>query len=146
MARRRGLDPEPQPTTIEDDEIALEEALNSELHEKKELLPDIEEINSTLSPETAEAEAEAARLEAEGKTLPEEAQRSSGFRLGFGLMLLLAVVLLLLYIYATPISQRLPQLAGPLESYVAAVDNFRVWLDTAAQGLVEKITAFNSKP
>jgi predicted Zn finger-like uncharacterized protein len=136
MVRRRGL--EPQVTTIEDDDEALTAAPKREdPHAKKELFPDIEEINSTLSPEAAEAEAEAARLAAEGGETV-HAQRS-GFRLGFGLMLLFVVCLLLAYIYAPQLAQRAPFLSGALESYVDMVDGLRAWLDTAAQGLVEKI-------
>ncbi|SHE90870.1 MJ0042 family finger-like domain-containing protein [Litoreibacter ascidiaceicola] len=137
MARRRGLDP--QAATIEDDDQALTAApKREEAATKKELFPDIEEINSTLSPEAAEAEAEAARIAAEGGDVS-QVQKRSGFRLGFGLMLLLAVGLLILYVYAPQISQRMPALSGALDSYVASIDSLRVWLDTAAQGLVEKI-------
>ncbi len=137
MARRRGLDP--QAATIEDDDQALTAApKREEAATKKELFPDIEEINSTLSPEAAEAEAEAARIAAEGGDVT-QVQKRSGFRLGFGLMLLLAVGLLILYVYAPQISQRMPALSGALDSYVASIDSLRVWLDTAAQGLVEKI-------
>ncbi len=138
MARRRGLDP--QSSTIEDDDEALAAAPRREdPHAKKELFPDIEEINSTLSPEAAEAEAEAARIAAEGGDAI-ESQRS-GFRLGFGSMLLLAVCLLVLYAYAPQIAQRLPFLTEPLASYVEMVDGLRTWLDVTTQELVEKIGA-----
>ena len=139
MARRRGLDT--QPETIDDDDEALAAApKREESSAKRELFPDIEEINSTLSPEAAEAEAEAARLAAEGTDVG-QVQKRSGFRLGFGLMLLLTVGLLILYVYAPQIAQRSPSLSATLESYVTSVDNLRVWLDTAAEGLVEKIGA-----
>lgn len=137
MARRRGLDP--QDATIDDDDQALAAApKRDDLAAKKELFPDIEEINSTLSPEAAEAEAEAARLAAEGGDVG-QIQKRSGFRLGFGLMLLLIVGLLVVYVYAPQLAQRMPSMASTVESYVALVDSMRVWLDTAAQGLVEKI-------
>lgn len=139
MARRRGLDT--QAETIDDDDEALAAApRRDEASTKRELFPDIEEINSTLSPEAAEAEAEAARLAAEGTDVG-QVQKRSGFRLGFGLMLLLTVGLLILYVYAPQIAQRAPSLSATLESYVISVDNLRVWLDTAAEGLVEKIGA-----
>ena len=139
MARRRGLDT--QAETIDDNDEALAAApRRDEASTKRELVPDIEEINSTLSPEAAEAEAEAARLAAEGTDVG-QVQKRSGFRLGFGLMLLLTVGLLILYVYAPQIAQRAPSLSATLESYVISVDNLRVWLDTAAEGLVEKIGA-----
>ncbi|WP_298258560.1 zinc-ribbon domain-containing protein [uncultured Litoreibacter sp.] len=145
MARRRGL--EPDTTTIEDEDVALEPApQRDDFQNKKELLPDIEEINSTLSPEAAEAEAEAARRAEQGnETLP--TRGSSGFRLGFGLMLLLAVGLMLLYVYAPQLAQRVPALTGALESYVSGVDSLRIWLDTATQGLVDKMgDSANAEP
>lgn len=136
MSRRRGL--EPDVTTVEDDDSALAPApQRDDPYAKSELFPDIEEINSTLSPETAEAEAEATRLAEEGGETIQT--KRSGFRLGFGIVLLFIVGLLLLYVYAPQFSQSLPVLSGALDSYVAAVDSLRVWLDTAAQGLVEKI-------
>ncbi|EPX76982.1 zinc-ribbon domain-containing protein [Litoreibacter arenae] len=136
VARRRGLDA--QSASVDDDDTALAAApKREETSAKKELFPDIEEINSTLSPEAAEAEAEAARLAAEGGET-EQTERSS-FRLGFGLMLLLAVALMLVYVYAPQIARSFPALSDTLQSYVTTVDSIRVGLDTAAQGLVEKI-------
>ena len=145
MARRRGRDP--QSATIEDDDEALVAApKRDDAAAKKELFPDIEEINSTLSPEAAEAEAEAARLAAEGGDVS-QVQKRSGFRLGFGLMLLLAVGFLLVYVYAPQVAMRVPSLSAALDSYVSYVDSMRVWLDSAAQGLVEKIgVALSDKP
>jgi predicted Zn finger-like uncharacterized protein len=145
MAQRRGLDT--QTSTIEDDDKALSAApKREEASAKKELFPDIEEINSTLSPEAAEAEAEEARLAAEGGDV-EHIRKRSGFRLGFGLMLLLVVGLLLIYVYAPQVAQRVPSLSASLDSYVATVDSMRVWLDNAAQSLVEKIgMTLNDKP
>lgn len=145
MARRRGI--APTADTIEDnDEVLAAAPKRDETAAKKELFPDIEEINSTLSPETAEAEAEAERLASEGGSLPERRAHSS-YRTGFGLMLLLAVGLLLLYVYAPQISRSVPAAADPLESYVSAVDGGRVWLDTLVQGLVDQIgTTLESQP
>lgn len=135
VARQRGI--EPQPDAIEDTDDALTSAPKRD-HTKSELFPDIEEINSSLSPEAAEAEAEAARL-AHEEGSPEVKIQRSNFRLGFGLMLLVAVGLLLLYIYEPQISERVPAMSGLLESYVTKIDAFRVWLDLSTQGLVDKI-------
>ncbi|MEP3345815.1 MAG: zinc-ribbon domain-containing protein [Litoreibacter sp.] len=145
MARRRGL--EPQDSTIEESQDALNAAPKREdLREKSGLFPDIEEINSTLSPEAAEAEAEAAKLEAEGGDAA-PVRHNSGFRLGFGLMLLIIVGLLLLYVYAPQIAQRVPSLSSPLEGYVSMIDSLRSWLDMTAEGLVEKIgTSLDDQP
>ena len=158
MARSRGL--EPQPDTVEetgeearDDTIgdaaaaaALAATPKRADTAKKELFPDIEEINSTLSPEAADAEAEAERLAASGVETPEQAAKSS-FRIGFGLILLVIVGLLLLYVYAPQISASVPALAGLLDSYVSTVDTGRVALDGMVQGLVERIgTTLEDQP
>lgn len=137
MARRRGIAPtEPE---VEDNDEALAAApKRDDAAAKKELYPDIEEINSTLSPDAAEAEAEAEKQDAEDGNVPAQRARS-GFRTGFGLMLLLAVGLLLLYVYAPQISRQMPGLAGSLDTYVGRVDTGRVWLDTFVQGLVDRI-------
>ncbi|PTX57341.1 putative Zn finger-like uncharacterized protein [Litoreibacter ponti] len=139
MARRRGLEPGGEETdqVAEDDAAMAAAPKRDESSGKRELFPDIEEINSTLSPEAAEAEAEAARRAAEGGG--EVAVARSKFRLGFGLMLIVAVALLALYVYAPQLSQRIPALADSLRDYVGAIDGLRVWLDGAVQDLVARI-------
>lgn len=101
---------------------------------KGELFPDIEELNSTLSEAPAPEDVKEAFVE------DRETEGRSGFRLGFGLMVLLAVLALLLYIYAPDISVRLPALAGILAEYVIFVDGLRIWLDDAAHALLGRVT------
>lgn len=94
----------------------------------RDLLPDIEEINSTLSPEQG------------GLTLDEAGHRGSDlrngrreFRLGFGLVLLVALLVVLLYMFAPRIGAAVPALAGILEGFVAAIDALRLGLDRLMQ-------------
>lgn len=105
---------------------------------RRELLPDIEEINSSLRPDERAAEAEAgAAAEAEA---PRVAQRSSGFRIGFVLVCLVIATLIAVYVFAGSISDAVPQVADMLESYVGWVDAQRVRLAAAAEALTESIS------
>lgn len=97
---------------------------------RRELLPDIEEINSTLRA-TSDRGGEAASLDA-----PETLRRRrSGFRMGFSTAILIAAVLLLLYALAPTIAARAPASASVMQAYVASIDGARGWLDRTLQGL-----------
>lgn len=97
---------------------------------RRELLPDIEEINSTLRA-TSDRGGEAAAVDA-----PETLRRRrSGFRMGFSTAVLVAAALLLLYVLAPAIAARAPATAPAMEAFVGAIDSFRNWLDTALRGL-----------
>ena len=101
---------------------------------RKELLPDIEEINSTLRP-TSERGDEAASIDA-----PETvARRRSGFRMGFTTALLVAVVALLVYVLAPTLAKMVPALEPALTSYVELVDAARVWLDDRMRSVTESL-------
>ncbi|GGH42875.1 thioredoxin [Frigidibacter albus] len=102
---------------------------------RRELLPDIEEINSTLRA-TSERGREAAAVDA-----PETLRRRrSGFRLGFGLSLGLVLVLLGVYLSAPRISAQLPGAAPALAGYVGAVDRGRIWLDRTVATRIEALS------
>ncbi len=100
---------------------------------RRDLLPDIEEINSTLratedrgTPEgddTAELERLAAR------------QRRRGVRVGFFLTLALTVGLIWVYFNAGTLSENVPGVAGAVEGFADQVDMARFWLDDLARGL-----------
>lgn len=94
---------------------------------RRELLPDIEEINSTLRPDQGGTTA------ADDYEAP--AQRS-GFRRGFMFMVILALIAVALYIFAPQISAALPQAEGVLTSYVEWVDGLRLWLDGQIQSFI----------
>ncbi len=98
---------------------------------RRDLLPDIEEINSTLragSEARSAAAADAAQVAV--------AARSGGFRAGFVTMLVAAVLLVALYVMAPRIAQHLPGSAAAMEGYVATIDGARLWLDGALQSAV----------
>lgn len=100
------------------------------------VLPDIEQINTTLSPPE--------NLDAEGddrdETTGAEAEKR-GFRRGFALTLVIGAILLAVYAFSPQIAQKVPALAQPLNSYASAVDAGRVWLDRTMTGLIARINA-----
>jgi threonine/homoserine/homoserine lactone efflux protein len=64
----------------------------------------------------------------EAETSVEDGRRR-GFRLGFGLMLLVAAVLIGLYIGAGWLATAVPALEPFLIGYVGAANAFRAWID-----------------
>ncbi|WP_456388743.1 zinc-ribbon domain-containing protein [Profundibacter sp.] len=98
---------------------------------RSDLLPDIEEINSSLQAESA-AETEDA--------LTEKKRDRSGFRLGFGSILILATLLLLAYIYAPQITAKIPASEPFMISYVEKVDGLRLWLDQLMKSATSKMS------
>ena len=96
---------------------------------RRDLLPDIEEINSSLRPNDM-----AASLVEEAQ--PKHARKSSGFRFAFALVLIVAVVAVVVYVMAPQISAQIPGAAEAMQSYVATVDALRLSVD----GLMKRAT------
>jgi len=115
------------------EEANVAAAVAAAAESRKELLPDIEEINSTL------------RSSADRGEMPEpmpaqvEKTKKRGFKFGFlfGLLLILAVVLL--YIFSDQIIAAVPALDGAIGSYVTMIDNLRLWLDGMIRGATSSI-------
>ncbi|WP_204113506.1 zinc-ribbon domain-containing protein [Shimia biformata] len=92
---------------------------------RRELLPDIEDINATLrSAEDRQPE------ERVGVGPSNMEKRRRGFRLGFGLVFLTAALGLLVYLYHARISAQVPQAAPYVEAYMAWINDTRLWLDS----------------
>ncbi|OHC57731.1 MAG: hypothetical protein A3D16_15660 [Rhodobacterales bacterium RIFCSPHIGHO2_02_FULL_62_130] len=92
---------------------------------RRELLPEIEEINSSLR---ASSERRSGHAAAVSETM-DRARGGGGFRSGFMLVMVLALVAVAVYVMAPKLSAQMPAAAGVLERYVLAVDAGRVWLD-----------------
>jgi predicted Zn finger-like uncharacterized protein len=97
----------------------------------RDLLPDIEEINSTLSP-THDASHGAAHAAGAPR-------RSGGFRRGFLFALLLGMVALAAYVTAPRIVQRFPAVEPAMAAYVGQVDVLRLRLDALMQRAITAI-------
>lgn len=91
------------------------------------LFPDVDEINQTLrsSEERRKLDSAQGRAAAEEE---DEAARA-GFGRGFTSMLLLAVAMIAIYVFAGQIAAVMPAVAAELDAYVTAVDSARAWLD-----------------
>lgn len=93
---------------------------------RREMLPDIEEINSTLRASSERREDPDEMVE----SLPDLTKpRRSAFRSGFVIMVSLAVLVAVAYILAPKIIEQIPGSEPMMKSYVAAVDQARVYLD-----------------
>lgn len=117
LARLRG-EPEPAPQAEPEPDAP-----------RRELLPDIDEINSTLRPDAGPADAVGAAA---------ATQRTGGFRRGFMLMVLLALIAVALYVFAPQISAAVPQTEAALSAYVDWVNGLRIWLDQQIEGFIER--------
>lgn len=107
---------------------------------RKGLLPDIDEINSSLRATTDRRPAEADDYDRPGNIpspRPEPETGARGFRVGFSLSVLVALALFGLYVYADEVAARVPQLGDVLARYVAAVGEARLWLDVQAQAALD---------
>jgi predicted Zn finger-like uncharacterized protein len=134
MDRRKGPQPEPE---AEPEEIA-EDEINEHVGSRRELLPDIEEINSSLNAEArkpAQSD-DHATPGTEGMPAP---RKSSGFSGGFVLGVLVIALLWSVHVFSGQISAQVPQLAGPLESYSSTINKGRDWLDGQVKTLLVKL-------
>lgn len=127
MARLRGQ-------SAPDDDDAEEELLPSNapaMGSRRDLLPDIEEINSTLR-----SNSDRSPTSDPGQTAQIEMQEKRSSRLGFSLTVALFAVLVLIYVFAQQISGAVPQLAGAVDGYVSLIDGWRGWLDGHLQSML----------
>lgn len=103
----------------------------SESSSRRGLLPDIEEINSTLRADGHKRDQHTAVGPATVKN-----KRKNGFTRGFAVAILIAVALAMVYVKAPQIAQRFPQVDPALNAYVAGVDKTRQWLDAKIGDLI----------
>jgi predicted Zn finger-like uncharacterized protein len=115
-----GLDAAPPVSPV----VASETEGGGKSSARRDLFPDVEEINSTLRPE--EFPVEEPEEAAEEPSRPE---RRGGFRSGFLTVMTVAILASALYMAAPQLRSTVPALDEPLAGYVAAVDGLRLHLD-----------------
>ncbi|MGA9250869.1 MAG: zinc-ribbon domain-containing protein [Roseobacter sp.] len=125
MARMRG---EP-PSTAE--KTTMDASTAADLGSRRDLLPDIEEINSTLRSNNDRSPATDP-----GQTAQIEVQEQRSSRLGFVFAVALVAVLALAYAFAPQIVNAVPQLEAPMSTYAAMIDTWRDWLDAQVTGML----------
>jgi len=99
---------------------------------RRDLLPDIEEINSTLRRDKKSANRE------EPET---QAQKNASGRRGFRAAIILLLLAVAVYAYADLITSNVPQLAPYLDAYVAQIDQWRAALTDQTSGFVTWLQA-----
>ena len=99
---------------------------------RKDMLPDIEEINSTLSPEDQEAE---------DPQVDAKSSRRSGFRRGFLFIIVVFVIMVALYVMAPTIVEMNPQTTNAMAAYVDWVNGVRAGLDGTMASIAERVGA-----
>ena len=124
-------------TSAEDDRIAAAAAA-AVAESRRGLLPDIEEINSSLRSTSDRRPARADDHDTPGQTAEMRENAASpkrSFSRGFSVTLLVAMVFLALYVFAPTMAEMVPASTPLLEGYVGAVDDLRVMLDNQIQNL-----------
>ena len=99
---------------------------------RRDLLPDIEEINSTLRRDKKSANRE------EPET---QAQRNASGRRGFRAAIILLLLAVAVYAYADLITSNVPQLVPYLDAYVAQIDQWRAALTDQTSGFLTWLQA-----
>ena len=95
---------------------------------RRELLPDIEMINSSLRPNSQDDQ-----IDATDSVIH---TRKRGARFGFTTVLLIVAILVGLYVGAPRLSILVPAAAPVLTRYVAVVDEIRLWIDLKMQAFI----------
>lgn len=122
-ARERFADLSVSPTELPaEDDIAARPA------SRRELLPDIEEINSTLRA-SSEPRGDEGSADADSR----EARERQGFRWGFVLILLVSVLIWSAYVLAPRIIAAVPASESAVQAYVLGVERARLGVDAALQ-------------
>lgn len=146
MARLRGNVPVPEtdPASAEISPEAL--AATAASATRRDLLPDIDEINSTLRSTSERRPAAADDHDRPGDApAPPAPQPRTGFSRGLRLALLLAIVALVLYITAPQIGRAIPTLEPATSGYSGAIDDMRLWLDGQMRALLAWLDGMSSE-
>jgi predicted Zn finger-like uncharacterized protein len=104
------------------------------LGSRRDLLPDIEKINSTLR-STNDRQFET------DETGAAPSRKKRGFKRGFVAVVIIAIISAVVYIFAPDIAKAVPQVDPYLSNFVILVDQARTWLDGQLQGLAKWLDA-----
>jgi len=102
---------------------------------RRNLFPDIDEINSSLS---ASEDVTGSLAPSASDDVP-PARRAGGFRSGFRLAVITCVLALVVYLMASRIVALWPAAAEPLTQYVQAVDALRAMLSATVADLLARL-------
>ena len=108
---------------------------------RRDMLPDVEEINQSLRASSERTEVRSVQADLEDDDEP-----SGGFGRGFLYTILLFAIAAALYVYAPEVGEAVPQLKAPMESFVIMVDQLRAWLDAQIAMLMGMINGAPAEP
>ncbi|MBN7786824.1 zinc-ribbon domain-containing protein [Ponticoccus gilvus] len=149
MAKMRGSDTPapstPRPDEAEDGGTAMAAAAAAAAGSRRDLLPDVDEINQSLRSNGVEARVVDSAKDETARRETEETRRGGGFGKGFLTMVVLVGGAVALYAFAPAIADRVPALAPLLDSYVTAVDQARNWLDGQVTALLTTLDSMSSE-
>ncbi len=158
MARLRGEDPEgdaprpatPRPTEVEPPEdpgraAAEAAAAAAAAGSRRDLLPDVDEINQTLRGSELRPDPTAEDRLAAARERPGKTESGGGFARGFFMVVVLAALCMAIYAYAPQIKGTVPQVSPLLDAYVAQVDAGRIWLDAQIGALLQSLDGMSSE-
>jgi predicted Zn finger-like uncharacterized protein len=127
-------DADEAPTDSPPPDAGLAPGIRTARPARRELLPDIDRINSTLDASNA------TRKGGTAVRVPEPPERHrAGFQRGFVLALLIGAVGWGVYGYHAQLSAALPSAAPYIQGYVGAVDTARIGLDGLVKGLLDSL-------
>ena len=109
-----------------------------ELAPRRDLLPDIEEINSSLRAHGSLQGTDF--LTSEEKR--ERARRSQGFALGFAMVAVVFCAVMVTYVFAPEMKKSFPFASGGVDSVVSGVDTVRRQIDSSLQGATAFLSDF----
>lgn len=100
---------------------------------RRDLLPDVEVISSTLRSSNGAGD--------DYNPMPDlpPIRRSAGFRSGFLLSVLLAVIIVVGYVLAPRLAEQFPAAKGALDAYVAGIDSLRLWLGSVVASVNSRL-------
>lgn len=101
---------------------------------RRNLLPDIEELSSTLEPGS-----EPRRKSGDAALPPGAVQERRSFRRGLAVVFLIGIAFVAVYLLAPVIAAQVPALAEPLAAYVALVDGARADLARLLRDLLGRL-------
>lgn len=104
----------------------------------RNVLPDIEEINSSLRSSTERPNSVPAYVEVE-QTL-RKVRRGQGFRLGFSAILMVVSAAMFVYIFSGELATRWPEYAPYIDQFVTQANILRAWLDGVIRDLSNWLT------
>lgn len=138
----RHPDPEPEPEPEKDDTELHAAAAAAAAASRRDMLPDVEEINQTLrsASEPRVVDRDAGRP---SQTSPRET--GSPFARGFMVVVMVAALGLGLYVATPRLSVQFPPIAPYLQSYVETVNLGRTWLDNRVTALMQQLDQMSSE-